>query len=303
MTVGRRSFLLRRTLGLIAAVWAVVTAVFVYFEETPYLEAGSAGETIPVASGAPLAERYLDWVAWLVTVPDPVFGPLAEASGYTLVYLVPAMCLAVICGTVFRVYSVAREADLVDRSLDAAALVGLSVPAFVLAFLLGELFLARYLSFLGRLNVYDPNSGPFSPENLTAAVWPFLSMAGFLFAVQLHYAGEQLRAYASDPFVKTARAKGLSDWRTGWHLFRNTAVTLLSVLLTDLYGMVLVAVFAVEFATKTPGIGTLIATATIEADLAALLGLTVALALVGVLTTFAEDLAYALTDPRVEFDE
>jgi peptide/nickel transport system permease protein len=300
--MGRRSFLVRRVLGLVAAVCAVVTFVFLYFEMTPYLEAGS-GEGIPVAPGAPLTERYFDWLAWLVTVPEPVFGPLAEASGYTLVYLVPAMCLAVIAGTVLRVYSVARETDLLDRSLDVAGLVGLSVPAFVLAFFLGEFFLAQYLSVLGRLNVYDPNSGPFSSENLTAAVWPFLAMAGFLFAAQLHYAGEQLRAYASEPFVKTARAKGLSDWRTGWHLFRNTAVTLLSVLLTDMYGTVLVAVFAVEFATKTPGIGTLIARATIEADLALLLGLALALALVGVLATFAEDLAYAVTDPRVEFDE
>ena len=302
MTVGRRSFLLRRVLGLVAAVWTVVTFVFLYFELTPYLKSG-AGEGIPVASGDPLAERYLDWLAWLVTVPDPVFAPLVESAGYTLVYLLPATCLAVVAGTLLRVYSVARETDLLDRSFDVVALVGLSVPAFVLAFLFGRFFLSQYLSVLGRLNVYDVNSGPFSPENLTAAVWPFLATAGFLFAVQLHYAGEQLRAHASEPFVKTARAKGLSDWRTGWHLFRNTAVTLFSVLLTDMYGTVLVTVFAVEFATETPGIGALIASATVEGDLALVLGLALALALVGVATTFAEDLAYALTDPRVTFDE
>ena len=301
--MGRRAFLLRRVLGLLAAVWTVVTVVFLYVEVTPYTEAGSGGDGVPVASGGPLLGRYLDWLAWLVTVPDPVVGPLVESTGYTLVYLLPAAVLAVCTGTLLRVYSVARETDLLDRSLDVVALVGLSVPAFVLAFLFGRFLLVEYLSVLGRLNVYNPSSGALSSQNLTAAVWPFLAMVGFLFAVQLHYAGEQLRGYASAPFVKTARAKGLSDWRTGWHLFRNTAATLLTVLLTDMYGAVLVAVFTVEFVTGTPGVGELMVEAVLGGDLALVLGLTVLLALVGVLTTFAEDLAYTLTDPRVTFDE
>jgi peptide/nickel transport system permease protein len=92
-------------------------------------------------------------------------------------------------------------------------------------------------------------------------------MAGFLLAVQSHHAGEQLRAYASEPFVKTARAKGLGDWRIGYHLARNTAVTLLSVLLAEMYGLVLVGVFTVEFVTKTPGLGALLIDATLESQL------------------------------------
>lgn len=301
--MGRREFLLGRLVGLVASVWAVVTLVFLYVEVTPYTGAGANGEAVPVAPSDPLLDRYLDWLAWLATLPDAVVDPLVDPTGFTLAYLLPAMVVAVLVGTVLRVYSVATEGRLLDRSLDATALVGLSVPAFVLAFLFGEFLLADYLSLLGRLGVYDTTEGPFSPRNLTAAVWPGLAMAAFLIAAQLHYAGEQLRAHASDPFVKTARAKGLGDWRTGWHLFRNTATTLLSVLLTDMYGMVLVAVFTVEFATETPGIGEFIIAAVLDGDLPAILGVTLLLVGVGVLATFAEDLAYALTDPRVEFED
>lgn len=303
--MGRRKFLLGRIAGLVASVWAVVTLVFLYFEVTPYTGSGAAanGTVVPVAPSDPLVSRYLDWLAWLAALPDPVVDPLIGPTGFTLAYLLPATFVAVLVGTVLRLYSVATEGTLLDRSLDATALVGLSVPAFVLAFLFGEFLLTDYLSLLGRLGVYDTTRGPFSPRNLTAAVWPGLAMTAFLVAAQLHHAGEQLRAYASDPFVKTARAKGLGDWRTGWHLFRNTATTLLSVLLTDMFGMVVVAVFTVEFATETPGIGEFIITAVLDGDLPGILGVTLLLVGVGVLATFAEDLAYALTDPRVEFED
>jgi peptide/nickel transport system permease protein len=301
--MGRRAFLLRRALGALVSVWAVVTLVFLYFEVAPYTGSASGSDAVPVAAENPLLDRYLGWFAWLATAPDPVVGPLVEATGFTLAYLLPAAVLAVLVGTLLRVYSVARETNLLDRSLDAVALVGLSVPAFVVAFLLGRFLLVEYLSLLGRLSVYSPDRSPVSVRNLTAAVWPGLAMTVFLVAVQLHHAGEQLRAYASEPFVRTARAKGLSDWRTGWHLFRNTAVTLLSVLVTDMYGAVLVAVLAVEFATRTPGLGELLIQAVLGGELALLLGLTVLFASVGVVATFAEDVAFALTDPRVTFDE
>jgi peptide/nickel transport system permease protein len=281
----------------------VVTLVFLYFQVAPYTGSGSGNDAVPVATGGSLFDRYLGWFGWLATVPDPVLDPLVEAAGFTLAYLLPAAVLAVLGGTLLRVYSVGRDADLLDRSLDAVALVGLSVPAFVVAFLFGEFLLVDYLSLLGRLSVYSPDRSPFSARNLTAAVWPGLAMAVFLVAAQLHHAGEQLRAYASEPFVKTARAKGLSDWRTGWHLFRNAAVALLSVLVTDMYGTVLVAVLAVEYATQTPGLGGLLIQAVLGGELALLLGLTVLFALVGVAATVVEDLAFALTDPRVTFEE
>jgi peptide/nickel transport system permease protein len=281
----------------------VVTLVFLYFQVAPYTGSGGGSDAVPVTAGGSLFDRYLGWLGWLATVPDPVLGPLVEATGFTLAYLLPAAVLAVLAGTLLRVYSVGREADLLDRSLDAVALVGLSVPAFVVAFLFGKFLLVDYLSLLGRLSVYSPDRSPVSVRNLTAAVWPGLAMTVFLVAAQLHHAGEQLRAYASEPFVKTARAKGLSDWRTGWHLFRNAAVTLLSVLATDMYGTVLVALLAVEYATQTPGLGGLLIRAVLGGELALLLGLTVLFALVGVAATVAEDLALALTDPRVTFDE
>ncbi|MFB6296510.1 MAG: ABC transporter permease subunit [Halobacteriales archaeon] len=302
--MGRGAFLLRRSAGLVVSVWAVFTALFVYFQLTPYTGSGTSGGSaaVPVSRSDPLTAQYVDWLGWVLTVPDAVVEPIVEAAGFTAAYVLPALVLAVGVGTVVRVYSVARSGSSLDRGIDAGALLGLSVPAFVIAFLFGRFLLVEYLSILGRIGAYAATEGPFSVQNLTAAVWPGLAMAVFFSAVQLHHAGEQLRTYASEPFVKTAHAKGLGPWRIGYHLFRNTAVTLLSVLVTEMYGMVLVAVFTVEFVTGTPGLGALIIDAVVGSRLPLILGLSLLFVLVGVLGTFLQDLAFALTDPRVEFD-
>jgi len=300
--VNRLRLVAGRVAGLVVSVWAVVTLLFVYFELTPYTGSGAVGHedvTVPVSPADPLAQRYVDWLAWLVGVPDGVVDPIASAAGYTAAYLVPAMALAVVAGTAVRVYSVARNGALFDRSLDAAALLGVSVPAFAVAVLFREFLLVEYLDLLGRIGLYDTTTGPLSADNLTAAVYPGTAMFVSLTAVQLHRAGEGLRVYAGEEFVKTARAKGAGDWRVGWHVFRNTAITLVFVHLTELYGLLVVGVFTVEYVTETPGLGELTIEAVLGGNLPLILGITLLVVLLGVLATLVQDLALAAFDPRV----
>lgn len=316
--MSRRGYLLSRLAGLIFSVWVVFTASFLYFVVTPYTgDVGVSSEgggpegpeassevSIPASADDPLLEQYVDWLAWFVTVPDQsVTGPLFDALGFTAAYFVPALVVAVVLGTVVRTYTVASDSRFLDGGVDTAAVVGVCVPAFVFAFLFREFLLIDYLQFLGRLGVYNTSEGPFSTHNLTAAVWPGTAMVLFLLTAQLRYAGDQLHAYASDPFVKTARAKGLSTWRIGRHIYRNVAVTLVTALVTDLYGMVLVAVFTVEFVARTPGIGSLMVRAVLGTNLAFVLAVALPLVLVGVLANYLQDVAHLLFDPRVEVDD
>lgn len=295
-----------RLVGLVVSVWAVVSLLFVYFEVTPYTGSGTVGPegvTIPVSADDPLTQRYVDWLAWLVGVPGGVVDPIASAAGYTAAYLVPAMALAVVVGTTVRVYSVARNGTLLDRSLDAVALLGISVPAFVVAVLFREFLLVEYLTLLGRIGLYDTTTGPLSGDNLTAAVYPGVPMFVYLTAVQFHRAGEGLRAYADEEFVKTARAKGVGDWRVGWHIFRNTAVTIVFVHLTELYGLLLVGVFTVEYVTEAPGLGELTIRAVLGGNLPLILGITLLVVLLGVLSTFVQDIMLDVFDPRVTAED
>lgn len=140
-------------------------------------------------------------------------------------------------------------------------------------------------------------------RNLVAALWPISAMGLCLVAVQLRYACDVLQEYAPADFVKTARGKGAGSWQAGPHVFRHTAVPLVTVFFTDMLGMVVLGVFVVEFIVGIPGLGELTIDAVLAQTLPLVLSLAVLTVLAGVLANFAQDVAYVLSDPRVEFDE
>lgn len=104
-------------------------------------------------------------------------------------------------------------------------------------------------------------------------------------------------------FVKTARAKGASVWRVGLHVFRNAAVPLLTLFFTDMFGMVVVGMFVIEFVTGVPGFADMAIHAVSDGNLPLLLAVVTLSVLVGVVANFAQDVAYAVFDPRVRYGE
>lgn len=298
-----RSFLLRRAAGTVVSVWVVFTLAFAYVKVTPGLGSAVSGSGIASPDDSLLVE-YVDWLVWFATIWDaPVTAPILESLPYTLAYLVPGLAFAVVAGTGVRVYTVASEGNRLERLTDGFTLLAVSIPTFLLAYCLRWWLLPHYFSLLNDVRIYDPLLGPLSLRNLQATVWPASVMGLYLFAVQLRYSGEELREYLSAEFVKTARAKGAGVWRVGRHIFRNAAIPLLTLFFTDMLGMMTVGVFVVEFVTHVPGVGELAMNAVLDQNLALVFSLALLSVLAGVFINFLQDVAYALFDPRVEFDE
>lgn len=294
-------FLAWRFVGLVASAWAVFTLAFCYVAWLPYSAELLATDAVASGPGDPLLVQYLDWLGWLLTVWDePVVDRVVVAVKYTTAYLVPGMLLAVCLGVAIRTYTVAAPDRRLDRATTLLTYVAVGVPIFLLAFLLRRYLLVPYFEVLGTVRIYSYAQGPWTVRNLVAAVWPGAAMTVYLLAIELHYAGETLREYVSEPFVRTARAKGAGTWRVGRHLLRNAAIPLVSVFLTDLLGMVLVGVFVVEFVAATPGVSVLLIEAVLGRDLPLLLTLSVGLVLVGVTGTVVQDVGERFFDPRID---
>ena len=302
--MGKRSFLLRRFAGTIVSVWVVFTLAFAYVEAAPGLGDAVSGGGVPSSPTDSVPAQYVDWLVWFATIWDaPVVSPILESLPYTLAYLLPGLAFAVAAGIGVRIYTVASEGNRLSHLTDGFTLLAVSIPTFLLAYFLRWWLLPHYFSLLNDVRVYDPLLGPLSLRNLQATVWPASIMGLYLFAVQLHYSGEELREYLSAEFVKTARAKGAGVWRVGRHIFRNAAIPLLTLFFTDMLGMVVVGVFVVEFVTHVPGVGELAMDAVLDRNLTLVFSLALLSVLAGVFTNFAQDVAYALFDPRVEFEE
>lgn len=306
-------------------VWVVLTVAFVVvaFTTDPGklavgMTAAQSGQDPSAAVNAylaatnqnvPVLHRYVNWLTglvtfnlgWSFTYDAPVASLLLDRFAYTLVYFVPALLFAVVAGTGIRVYTVAAESSRLDRLTDGISYVGVSVPVFLFAYMLKWWVLPYYYVTTNDEIAYYVSVGPLAPENVQAAVYPGLVVGLYLLGIQLRYSGTELDEYASASFVKTARGKGASVWRVGRHMFRNTVVSLLTLFFTDMFGMVLVAVYVVEAIANVPGFGQL----TLKAmqgghDLPLMLGVTLLPVLSGVVANFVQDIAYALFYPRLD---
>ncbi|WP_227134686.1 ABC transporter permease [Halorubellus salinus] len=302
--MSRVAYLLRRSAGLALTVWAAFTLVFAYIVLTPFTEGLLASEQVPASPSDPLLAQYVDWLAWLVTIwDDPILGTVLGHLSYTVAYLVPALVFAVVVGVATRVYTIGREGTTLDSYVTAVAIVAVSIPVFLLALAMRETLLVPFFEVFDTIRIYDRAEGAFSARNLKAALWPTPVMALFLAAIQLRYAGDILEQYASADFVRVARAKGAGSWQVGRHIFRHTAIPLLTVFFTDMLGMLVLSVFVVEYIFGVPGIGELTIEAILAQDLPLVLALVVLTVLTGVLANFVQDIAYLLYDPRVDLHD
>lgn len=302
--MSRLPFLLRRVVSPLVTVWGVFTLAFAYIVFTPFTEGLLQSGQLGISATDSLFDQYLAWLGWVLTIWDaPVVDPILTHLTYTATYLVPASALAIAAGVGIRIYTVGTEDGRSDAVAAAVAIVAVSIPVFLFAVGLREVFLVPFFRTFSTVNIYERSLGALAPRNLLAALWPTAAMGLFLTGVQLRYAGDVLQEFASAEFVRTARAKGASSWRVGRHIFRNAAIPLLTVIFTDMLGMVVLGVVLVEYILGIPGVGELMLEALLAQDLALVLSLALLTVFVGIFTNFVQDVAYLLFDPRVDFAE
>lgn len=249
----------------------------------------------------PLHERYLPWLAAVLRGEfgfSRLYAVSAEqvlwpALRSTLVLLGASLALAAGIGTVLGVLAAARPRWA--PAVDGIAIVAQSVPGFWLGILLVILFAVT----LGWL----PAGGTAETSGIVEAVrflvLPVATLATVNLAAYARHALAATRAALREPYVQTARMKGLPERAVVWrHAFPNAAVPVLTVAALDAGALVSGALIT-ETIFARPGMGKLIYDAVMGNDYnLALLALLLASA-VTMLATLAADLGQRLIDPRL----
>jgi peptide/nickel transport system permease protein len=323
--MGSRWYVVRRVAWALVATYLILTATFGLLVLTPdagaaslTFEAATSGEDAEAAQQAyerrtgrskPVLERYRNYLVnvatlhwgWSDTRSQPVTAALADAWPYTLLYGVPALCLSVVLGLAVGLYSATHRHTTADRLATLVAFLGLSVPNFWLGIVLILLFAVE----LGWVPVvFDPSLPTFSPANARQLVLPVLTLATSTVAGQMRYARAETMEYLRAPFVTAARSKGVSERRVlGFHVLRPALVPLITVLVSDLLGVVVTASYLVEYVFGIPGIARLNYRAIVNGDTALVLGTTTVFVLVAVLGNLLQDLAYTVLDPRIDYGD
>ena len=221
----------------------------------------------------------------------PVLGDLIERFPKTLQLAAAAMVLAVTCGITLGVIAAVRQGGAVDRLSMLLAYVGVSFPVYWVGLLLILLF-AVALQWL-------PPSGY---GGLAFLALPALTLGTRSIAFLARMTRGAMLDVLSSDFVRTARAKGLSEARVvGRHAFRNALLPVITVLGLDV-GNYLTGSILTETIFSWPGVGRYVLLAIEKRDLPAVQGSILFLSVVFVLVNLLTDLLYAKADPRVAYD-
>jgi len=259
----------------------------------------------------PVVERYVDWLVAMSTLE---WGASAEARSevltairasvpYTLLYVVPSMLLSAAGGLAAGAYLALNPGGTVDRVGTAATYLGFGLPNFwIAAFLLavvGKAYVLPGSYILSWDPRVQPGMGPMDPGTWARMVMPVAVLSTTLFANQLRHGRAEVLEHAGSELVKMVRSKGFGDRGVTRHVFRMTAPLLLSLFVVDLFGVILVNIFVIEYVFDMPGFGSLSLRAIKNRDVPLLLGTTMVVAIVGIAGNLLKDLATLALDPRV----
>jgi peptide/nickel transport system permease protein len=252
----------------------------------------------------PLPIQYLLWLGGVlhgdlgqsIRIDRPVLDLVALKLPVTLELAVFAMIVALAIGIPAGVLAAVKRGTIWDLVANGAALWGLSVPNFWLGILLILLFSVT----LGWL----PASGYVSPfedlrRNLATLVMPAFVLGNALAAVIMrHTRSSMLQALQSD-YVRTARAKGLSELRVILrHALPNALQPVITLGALE-FGALLSGAVLTEQVFTIPGFGKLIVDAVFTRDYAVVQGVVLVTATFYTLLNFAADLLYAVVNPRL----
>jgi peptide/nickel transport system permease protein len=311
------TYLVRRILATIPVMGVVAVVVFLLLHLAPgdpaALIAGDFATAEDIARigkqlglDRPLHVQFVAWVGRLlqgdlgtsIFSHLPVSRLIRQRLEPTLVLSVTTLVIAVVLAVPIGVLAAWRARSWVDRLVMGLAVCGLSIPVFVLGYLLIYVFAIQF----GWLPVQGYTS-------LTQGLWPCLrsillpsfALGSIYMALIARITRASLLEVLEEDYVRTAHAKGLSTLTVlVGHALRNASipiVTIIGVGLTLLIGGVVIteSVFAI------PGIGRLTVDAILRRDYPIIQAVILISSGVYVMVNLAIDLAYTVLDPRIRY--
>jgi peptide/nickel transport system permease protein len=252
----------------------------------------------------PLPVRYAYWVAGVlrgdlgesVRTQQPVLDLVLQKLPVTIELAVLAMLVAVVVGIPAGLVSAVARGTAWDHLANAFALWGLSTPNFWLGILMILLFSVQ----LGWL----PASGYVSPfeslsQNLAAMAMPAFVLGNAIAAVLMRHTRSAMLQVLGADYVRTARAKGLTERSVVLrHALRNALTPIITLGALE-FGTLLSGAVLTEQVFTIPGFGKLIVDSVFNRDYAVVQGVVLVTATAYIALNLLADLAYFAANPRL----
>ncbi len=318
--MGIARFLVRRILTGLIVLWIVATGTFFLFFARPVQivarELAGRAATPQIISEVirnlgldqPILVQYWHFLGntahgdfgFSYFTGVPVKTILAQDLPITASVVVGGVVLWLIVGLGVGILSATRARSLFDRVSTVGVLAGISMPVFVL----GELLIIGVFLPLNQHGIswiqtgYYPLSQGLIPW-MGHMILPWITLAAVQAAVYTRLSRGSLLDTMGEDYIRTARAKGLSESRVIYrHGLRAALTPVVSQLGIDI-GALLGGVIVVEQVFGLPGLGSDSVQAIATGNLPVIIGFVLLASVFVVAANIIVDMAYALLDPRV----
>ena len=254
----------------------------------------------------PIHVQYAAWMGRLlrgdlgrsIRNQEPVVENVSRRVRPSLQLAGLAMAISLVVATPVGVLSAARRNSTVDRLGTSFALFGICMPNFLLALVLIFLFGVK-LRWLPISGYTDPLEDPV--QGLRSLVLPAVTLGLALAAVVTRTLRSSMLEALSEDYVRTARAKGLSEAKViRGHVLKNALIPVVTVLGLQL-GTLIGGAVITEYVFALPGVGRLVVDAVFARDYPLVQGVVLLIALGFILSNLVVDVLYGWIDPRIRY--
>jgi peptide/nickel transport system permease protein len=308
-------FLIRRILFGVLVLWIVTTGVFILFFKTSKDPAARfAGKSATPDTVALVRHRlglddslpvqYWHFVTRLLrgdlgysfVTQASVTSMIKEALPASLSLILGAAVLWLLTGVISGVVSATRARTLLDRAITGAVLIGISMPAFIIALTLSFVF-AVQLKIFPQTRYIPIQDNPL--QWFEHLVLPWVTLALLQSAIYTRLTRGSLLDVLGEDYIRTARAKGLPERRVIYrHGLRSALTPVVTQAGVDI-GVLIGGTLVTESVFGLQGIGQLTVQSLTNGDLPVIMAVVLIAAFFVVLGNLVVDVIYSFLDPRV----
>lgn len=316
------AFVAKRFAATVLVLFAISVLVFLIFFATPGVDpaariAGRGASPAVLAQvrqafglNRPVTVRYLLMMKQLfitrdltsyVNVGQKVVPQILEAAPVTLSLVIGAAVLWLIFGIGSGVLAAGRRGSFIDPTVMTIGVGALSIPAYWLGEMVNLVTQSRLHSSvfswvppLGYVGLGHPL------QWFLHLLFPWITLAALYAGIYGRVLRAELVSALDEDYVRTARAKGLSERRILWaHAFRCSLLQIVSLFGLDFGSLVGGSALLTEVVFGLPGVGMLTWTSLQNLDLPVIMGCVIYASFFVVIANALVDVVYAWLDPRV----
>lgn len=300
-------YILRRLASILLTLFVIVTITFFLMRIAPGNPFTSEKKIPPEIEANLMAHYGLDqpwykqYAQYLVKVATWDFGPSFKYKGQTVndliadgfpvsLYLgLEALFIAVFFGILLGVFAAVRQNSWVDYSSMSLAVIGISVPSFIMAAVLQYIFAIKLQWF------------PIATwGSFKHTILPALALAMMPLAYIARLTRSTMLEVLNNDYIKTAKSKGFSERVIVYrHALRNSLLPVISYL-GPLTANIITGSFVIEKIFGIPGLGAHFVQSITNRDYTVIMGVTTFYSIILLLAVLLVDIVYGLIDPRIK---